>query len=81
MKKILTRQWSFFWAGVGFGLAQIIYMIAGYIYSLEQGKDLVSNPITVTTNLGGMFPRHRSLLVGRPDLWAGKRPVCAARSR
>lgn len=55
MKKILTRQWSFFWAGVGFGLAQIIYMIAGYIHSLEQGKGLVSNPITVTTNLGGMF--------------------------
>lgn len=55
MKKLLTHQWSFFWAGIGFGIAQIIYMIAGYIYAAQHGKELVSNPITVTTNLGGMF--------------------------
>lgn len=55
MKQLLTKQWSFFWAGVGFGIAQIIYMIAGYIAALQQGKPLESNPITVTTNLGGMF--------------------------
>ncbi len=55
LKRILTRQWSFFWAGVGFGVAQIIYMIAGYLKAAADGKPLVSNPITVTTNLGGMF--------------------------
>ncbi len=55
MKKFFTKQWSFFWAGVGFGVAQIIYMIAGYAKSAAEGKGLVSTPITVTTNLGGMF--------------------------
>lgn len=55
MKRLLTKQWSFFWAGVGFGIAQIIFMTAGYLFAMEQGKPLESNPITVTTNLGGMF--------------------------
>jgi hypothetical protein len=36
-------------------VAQIIFMIAGYAKSIAEGKGLASNPITVTTNLGGMF--------------------------
>jgi len=55
MQRFFTKQWSFFWAGIGFGVAQIIFMIAGYIKAIAHGKGLASNPITVTTNLGGMF--------------------------
>jgi len=54
-KRMLTRQWSFFWAGVGFGIAQLIFMIAKYIEHIGQGKELVSQPIGVTTYLGRMF--------------------------
>lgn len=54
-KKILTRQWSFFWSGVGFGIAQIIFMIAKFIQQTEAGKPLVAQPIGVTTYLGNMF--------------------------
>lgn len=54
-KRILTRQWSFFWAGVGFGVAQIIFMIAGYIKAAGLGNPLISQPIGVTTYLGRMF--------------------------
>ncbi len=55
MNKFFTRQWSFFWAGIGFGVAQIIFMIAGFAKSIAAGKGLSSGPMTVTTNLGGMF--------------------------
>ncbi len=44
------RQWSFLWAGVVFGVAQIIYMITLLISGGDQTK-----PITVTTDLGKMF--------------------------
>ncbi len=73
IKKILFSQWSFFWAWIVFGIAQIIYMGGHLIDSLIKGKDLVSiaiKPITVTTDLGKMF---RALevafykLTGLPD--------------
>lgn len=54
-KKILTHQWSFFWAGVGFGVAQIIFMIANYVQAAGLEKALVSQPLGVTTYLGRMF--------------------------
>ncbi len=54
MKKYLTRQWSFFWAGITFGIAQIIYMIGG-IVTTSPDKTPKVKPITVTTDLGKMF--------------------------
>ena len=67
LRRAWTKQWSFFWAGVAFGIAQIIYMIANYIHYNEIGKTLVSKPITVTTNLGRMF--H-----GMEVFWLGNHP-------
>jgi len=55
LKRILTKQWSFFWAGVVFGIAQIIYMIGGWVANLQAGKKPTLSPITVTTDLGRMF--------------------------
>lgn len=65
-KKIFTRQWSFFWSGVGFGVAQIIFMTAKFIEQTQAGKPLVAQPIGVTTYLGNMF---RSMEV---FWWGGK---------
>jgi len=53
--RILSKQWSFFWAGIGFGIAQIVYMVVLWVGSWDKGKDAVSKPITVTTDLGKMF--------------------------
>ena len=53
--RFLSKQWSFFWAGIGFGIAQIIYMVVLWAGSWDKGKDAVSKPITVTTDLGKMF--------------------------
>jgi hypothetical protein len=52
---LFTRQWSFFWAGVGFGVAQIIYMLAVWIRAVQSSKTPLLEPITVTTDLGRMF--------------------------
>lgn len=53
--RVLKKQWSFFWAGTVFGVAQIIYMVALWINKWEAGKEATSTPITVTTDLGRMF--------------------------
>ncbi len=53
--RVLAKQWSFFWAGIGFGVAQVIYMVVLWVESWNAGKDAVSKPITVTTDLGKMF--------------------------
>ncbi len=56
-----SRQWSFFWAGITFGVAQVVYMIGLWIESVQAGKKAGLTPITVTTDLGNMF---RGLEVG-----------------
>jgi len=33
--RVLTKQWSFFWAGIGFGIAQIIYMAEQSLYDSD----------------------------------------------
>ena len=53
--RMFTRQWSFFWAGIGFGIAQIIYIATLWYDSISAGKAATSTPITVTTDLGRMF--------------------------
>jgi hypothetical protein len=53
--RLLRRQWSFFWAGVVFGVAQIVYMVALWLQAWNQGGVAESTPITVTTDLGKMF--------------------------
>ena len=55
VSRALTRQWSFFWAGIGFGIAQIIYIVTLWYDAWGAGKDAKSTPITVTTDLGRMF--------------------------
>lgn len=54
-QRALTRQWSFFWAGVTFGIAQIVYMVGVWIAAVQKGKTPQLEPITVTTDLGRMF--------------------------
>ena len=65
--RAIIGQWSFFWAGVTFGVAQIVYMIGLWIQSAQAGKDVLLKPITVTTDLGKMF---RGLEVAFYDLFA-----------
>lgn len=48
-------QWSFFWAGITFGVAQVIYMIGLWVQKAQAGKTPTLDPITVTTDLGKMF--------------------------
>ena len=55
MRNVLTRQWSFFWAGVAFGVAQIVCMVPLWIHSAKPGQLGTLAPITVTTDLGAMF--------------------------
>lgn len=66
LKRMMTRQWSFFWAGITFGVAQIIYMLGLWVQSVQAGKDALLKPITVTTDLGKMF---RGLEVAIYDLF------------
>lgn len=54
-KRYSKVQWSFFWAGVTFGVAQIIYMIGLWVEKAQAGKVATLKPITVTTDLGKMF--------------------------
>lgn len=67
LKRALTGQWSFFWAGITFGVAQIIYMLGLWIQNVQAGKDVLLKPITVTTDLGKMF---RGMEVAFYDLFA-----------
>ena len=55
LSRIVRKQWSFFWAGVVFGVAQIIYIVTLWMDAWQKEKDAVSTPITVTTDLGRMF--------------------------
>ncbi len=55
MSKYLTKQWSFMWAGLAFGVAQILYMIGLFAPSWAKDAVPVVKPITVTTDLGKMF--------------------------
>lgn len=55
LKRAMTKQWSFFWAGITFGIAQIVYMLGLWIPKLIDGKETHLKPITVTTDLGKMF--------------------------
>ncbi|MEQ1710346.1 MAG: YeeE/YedE thiosulfate transporter family protein [Hyphomicrobium sp.] len=65
--RALTRQWSFFWAGITFGIAQIIYMVGVWIAAVQKGRTPSLEPITVTTDLGRMF---RALEMGIYKLFA-----------
>ncbi|MCP5063372.1 MAG: YeeE/YedE family protein [Ignavibacteriae bacterium] len=55
MKKLLTKQWSFVWAGVAFGIAQLFYFVGTMWPSWTAGKTPSVKPMTVTTDLGKMF--------------------------
>lgn len=55
IKRYSKVQWSFFWAGITFGVAQVIYMIGLWGEKVAAGKTASLTPITVTTDLGKMF--------------------------
>ncbi len=55
LKRAMTKQWPFFWAGITFGIAQIIYMVGLWVSKVQAGKTPSLKPITVTTDLGKMF--------------------------
>ena len=55
LERALTTQWSFFWAGITFGIAQIIYIVGVWIAAVQKGRTPSLEPITVTTDLGRMF--------------------------
>ena len=55
LKKLFKSQWSYLYAGIVVGLAQIIYMIGLWGESVDKGKTPSLKPITVTTDLGKMF--------------------------
>ncbi len=55
IKRYSRAQWSFFWAGVTFGIAQIVYMLGLWIDKAASGGEPTLKPITVTTDLGKMF--------------------------
>lgn len=54
-KKLKRNQWSFIYAGIFVGIAQILYMVGLWIGALNHGKTPSLKPITVTTDLGKMF--------------------------
>lgn len=55
IKRYSRTQWSFFWAGITFGVAQVVYMIGLWVEKVQAGKTPSLKPITVTTDLGKMF--------------------------
>ncbi len=55
LSRAMTKQWSFLWAGITFGIAQIIYMVGLWVQKVEAGHAPSLKPITVTTDLGKMF--------------------------
>ncbi len=55
LKQLFTNQWSYVYAGVLFGVAQIMYMLAIWFYKSSTGDEPNLMPIGVTTDLGRMF--------------------------
>ncbi len=58
LKKLFRNQWSYVYAGILFAVAQMIYMVAIYIYKASIGVPAEKNTlmhISVTTDLGRMF--------------------------
>ncbi len=54
-KRLSKKQWSYFYAGVVFTVAQIVYILAKWQYKASSGKVPHLEPISVTTDLGRMF--------------------------
>jgi len=54
-QRLSKRQWSYFYAGVVFTVAQIIFILATWQHKVAVGKVPGLYPISVTTDLGRMF--------------------------
>ena len=54
-KSLFKNQWSYVYAGILFAIAQIVYMIAIWMYKAGAGKTPNLMHISVTTDLGRMF--------------------------
>lgn len=76
---IIRKQWSFFAAGITFGVAQIIFMLADIARDYQVYGKAVVDPLRVTAGLGQMFRGLEVFLTGgrtdlygqvfRPDVW------------
>ena len=53
--RLTKRQWSYFYAGIAFTIAQIVYILGVWLYKADHGKVPSLSPISVTTDLGRMF--------------------------
>lgn len=79
IKNIVDKQWSFFWAGLFFGLAQIMFMLADINRDFQVYGRAVIDPLRVTAGLGQMFRGLEVFLFGgktnlygqvfQPDVW------------
>lgn len=79
IKRIFTQQWSFFWAGIMFGLAQIVFMLVDIQRDFQVYGRAVIDPLRVTAGLGQMFRGLEVFLLGdktnlygqvfQPDVW------------
>ncbi len=54
-KRLKKNQWPYFYAGIVFTLAQIIFILATWQHKVAVGKVPGLFPISVTTDLGRMF--------------------------
>ncbi len=54
-RSLFSNQWSYVYAGVLFAVAQIVYMIAIWLYKTSIGQEAKLLHISVTTDLGRMF--------------------------
>lgn len=55
MKRLTKMQWSYFYAGIVFTVAQVIFILATWEHKVAVGKVPTLSPISVTTDLGKMF--------------------------
>ncbi|WP_088188002.1 MULTISPECIES: YeeE/YedE thiosulfate transporter family protein [unclassified Desulfosporosinus] len=62
--KAVKKQWSFFWAGLTFGIAQILFMIADIQRDYQVYGRAVVDPLRVTAGLGQMFRGLEIFLLG-----------------
>ncbi len=72
MLKAVTKQWSFFWAGLIFGLAQILFILVDIQRDYQIYGRAVIDPLRVTAGLGQMFRGLEVFLFGGKTNWYGQ---------
>ncbi len=55
LRRLIRYQWPYYYAGIAFGIAQIIFVLTVWYFRVSVGKVPGLFPISVTTDLGRMF--------------------------